>query len=105
MGKSGRTARFESGIRASGRSIQSDNFNKSNIDTVIVALITSNLSRAAMPGNINLTKRASGLEKESVVNITQIFTVDKTDLLEYVGTLSERKMEQIEESLRLVLSL
>jgi mRNA interferase MazF len=85
--------------------IQSDNFNKSNINTVIVALITSNLSRAAMPGNVNLSKRASGLEKESVVNITQLFTVDKTDLREYVETLSEHKIEQIEKGLRLVLSL
>ena len=79
--------------------IQSDSFNKSNIKTLIVALITSNLDRAAMPGNVALSKRASGLEKESVVNVTQIFTVDKTDLFEYVGTLSERKMEQIENGL------
>ena len=85
--------------------IQSDSFNKSNIKTLIVALITSNLDRAAMPGNVALSKRASGLEKESVVNVTQIFTVDETDLFEYVGTLSERKMEQIENGLRLVLSL
>lgn len=58
-----------------------------------------------MPGNVSLSKQASGLEKESVVNITQIFTVDKSDLLEYVGTLSEHKIEQIEDGLRLVLSL
>lgn len=85
--------------------IQSDSFNKSNIKTLIVALITSNLDRADMPGNVSLSKRASGLEKESVVNITQIFTVDETDLFEYVGTLSKRKIEQIEKGLRLVLSL
>jgi mRNA interferase MazF len=85
--------------------IQSDSFNKSNIKTLIAALITSNLDRAAMPGNVALSKRASSLEKESVVNVTQIFTVDETDLFEYVGTLSERKIEQIENGLRLVLSL
>ncbi len=85
--------------------IQSDNFNKSNINTVIIALVTSNLSRADMPGNITLSQKSSGLEKDSVVNITQLFTLDKADLFEYVGTLSERKMEQIEKGLRLVLSL
>lgn len=85
--------------------IQSDDFNKSNINTLIAALVTSNLARAEMPGNVLLSKRVSGLEKESVINITQLFTVDKTDLLEYVGTISERKMEQIDKGLRLVLSL
>ena len=58
-----------------------------------------------MPGNILISKRTSGLEKESVVNNSQIFTVDRTDLLDFVGTLSERKMEQIDDGLRLVLSL
>lgn len=85
--------------------IQSDDFNKSNLNTLIVAVITSNLDRAAMPGNVSLSKRTSGLEKESVVNVTQIFTVDKSDLLEHIGILPERKIEQIEKGLRLVLSL
>lgn len=85
--------------------IQSEDFNQSNINTLIVAIVTSNLDRTKLPGNVLLSKRASGLEKESVVNITQLFTVDKTDLLEFVGILSERKMEQIDKGLRLVLSL
>lgn len=85
--------------------IQSDNFNQTKINTVIVALVTSNLARAEMPGNIRLSTRASGLEKESVINITQLFTVDKTDLMEFIGTLSSKKLEQIDEGLRLVLSL
>jgi mRNA interferase MazF len=78
---------------------------QSRIHTLIVAIITSNLLLSEMIGNVKLSTRTSGLEKESVVNVTQLFTIDKTDLLEYVETLSERKMEQIDSGLRLVLSL
>lgn len=85
--------------------IQSDFFNKTRINTLIVAIITTNSRLAEMPGNILLSKRASGLKKESVVNSSQIFTVDRTDLLEYIETISERKMEQVDNGLRLVLSL
>ena len=85
--------------------IQSNFFNRARINTLIAAIITTNLRLAKMPGNILLSQRSSGLEKESVVNVTQLFTVDRDDLLEFVGTLSERKMEQLDEGLRLVLSL
>ena len=85
--------------------IQSEFFNQSRIHTLTVAIITSNLLLSEMIGNVKLSTRTSGLEKESVVNVTQLFTIDKTDLLEYVETLSERKMEQIDSGLRLVLSL
>lgn len=85
--------------------IQSDFFNRTQINTVVAAVITTNLLLAKMPGNILLTERASGLKKESVLNVSQLFTLDRSDLLEYVGTLSERKMEQVEKGLRLVLSL
>lgn len=85
--------------------LQSNKFNRSSLDTIIGAVITTNLRLENMPGNILITSRQSGLAQDSVVNITQIVTANKTDLLEFVGTLSERKMEQIEEGLRLVLSL
>lgn len=85
--------------------IQSDGFNKTNLNTSIVALITTNLELAEMRGNVLLKAFQSALPKDSVVNITQIFTLDKRLLFEYVETLSERKMEQIEKGLRLVLSL
>ena len=85
--------------------IQSDFFNKTRINTLIAAIIITNLRLANMPGNILLSKRASGLNEESVVNITQLFTIDRTDLLEFIGTLSAKKMEQVESGLRLVLSL
>ena len=85
--------------------VQSDFFNRTRINTFIAAIITTNLKLAKMPGNLSLSPHASGLREESVVNVTQLLTVDKQDLFEYVGTLSERKMEQIEKGLRLVLSL
>ncbi|MBS1793026.1 MAG: type II toxin-antitoxin system PemK/MazF family toxin [Acidobacteria bacterium] len=85
--------------------VQSDNFNQTRINTLIVAIITSNTRLADMPGNVLLTKKTSGLEVESVVNVTQIFTIDKIDLSDFVCTLSENKMEQIDKGLRLVLSL
>ncbi len=85
--------------------IQSDDFNKTNINTVIGAVITSNLVLAEMPGNVLIKKNQSELTKDSVVNVTQIVTIDNTELLEYVGKISERKMEQIERGFRLVLSL
>ena len=85
--------------------LQSDKFNRSSLDTIIGVVITTNLRLKNMPGNILLTPRQSGLAQDSVLNITQIVTANKTDLMEFVGTLSEHKMEQINESLRLVLSL
>lgn len=85
--------------------IQSEFFNESSITTVIVAIITTNMDLAEMPGNISLTQRVSGLPKESVVNITQLFTIDKRLLKERVGTLPARKMQQIDTSLKFVLSL
>ncbi len=85
--------------------IQSDSFNKTNLNTSIVALITTNLDLAEMKGNVLLKKTQSDLPKDSVVNVTQVFTLDKRLLLEFVGTVSESKMEQIENGLRLVLSL
>lgn len=85
--------------------IQSDHFNQTKLNTVIGAVITSNLDLAKMPGNVLIKKNQIELPKDPVVNVTQIVTIDKSELLEYVGTLSERKMEQIENGLRLVLSL
>jgi mRNA interferase MazF len=85
--------------------IQSEFFNESSINTVIVAIITTNLELSDMPGNVTLTKRVSGLPKESVVNITQLFTIDRRLLKEYVGTLPARKMSQVNAGLKFALSL
>lgn len=85
--------------------LQSNKFNLSSLGTVIGAIITTNLRLENMPGNVRITPRQSGLAQDSVVNMTQIVTANKADLLEFVGILSDRKMEQVEKGLRLVLSL
>ena len=85
--------------------IQSDIFNKANLNTSIVALVTTNLELEKMRGNVLLKKHQSGLPKDSIVNVTQVFTLDKSLLLEFVSALSERKIEQIDKGLSLVISL
>jgi mRNA interferase MazF len=85
--------------------VQSDAFNRSRIQTVIVAVITSNTRLAAAPGNVRLTMRQSGLSKESVINVSQLITIDKTYLREGIGQLSSNKLDELEEGLRLVLQL
>lgn len=85
--------------------IQSDIFSASAIKTVAVLSITSNLRLSNSPGNLLITPKQSGLTRDSVVNVSQILTVDKTALTERVGTLSSRQMERVDEGVRLVLGL
>ncbi len=85
--------------------IQSDTFNRSQINTVVIAIITTNTKLANSLGNVRLTTNQSGLPKESVVNVSQLFTVDDSVLRDYVSTISDKKMEQIDNGLRLVLFL
>lgn len=68
-------------------------------------MITSNLRLAEMPGNVLLNAMAAGLDRDSVVNVTQLFTLDRNDLLELLGTLPQIKIEQMAAGLRLVLDL
>lgn len=85
--------------------IQSDTFNQSRINTVIVAAITGNTKLAEAPGNLLLSSRASGLPRDSVVNVSQLLTFDKSLLTDHVRTLSVRTMSKIDHGLRLALSL
>jgi mRNA interferase MazF len=85
--------------------IQSNSFNKSNINTTICAVITSNLKLADAPGNIILNPKTSGLPKDSVINISQIITIDKSFLIEKVGELTNKQINRLENSLKLILSL
>ena len=85
--------------------IQADSFNRSRIGTVIIAVITKNLDLAEAPGNVLLGARSSHLTVDSVINISQLMTIDKTILTEYVSTLTGKKMKQVESGLRLVLEL
>jgi mRNA interferase MazF len=85
--------------------IQSDPFNRSVIRTVIAAVITSNTRLARAPGNVLLSETQSGLPRPSVVNVSQIVTLDRTYLTERVGALTEDRLRAVEAGLRLVLSL
>lgn len=85
--------------------IQSDVFNRSRIGTVIVAAITSNLDLARAPGNVRLDASHSGLSKDSVVNVSQLATIDRRILTGHVSTLSDSLMARIDAGLRLVLTL
>lgn len=85
--------------------IQSDSFNKTQINTVIVAIATSNLRLANMPGNVAVSGGTGGLDRDSVINITQSYTLDHADLLEHMGTLSGEKIDEIRDGLRLVLGI
>ncbi len=85
--------------------ISSNEFNKSNINTILVAIITSNLHLAGAPGNFKISKKESGLSKESVVNISQLLTLDKSFLTEKAGKLSPNKTIHLNEGLGLALSI
>lgn len=85
--------------------IQSDSFNESRIQTVVAAAITSNTALARAPGNVAIRSRESGLERESVVNVSQIVTIDKAALEDRAGILTSRTMEEVEDGIRLVLGL
>lgn len=85
----------ETGYRRPFVIVQNNLFNKSRIHTVIVCALTTNLQRAKSPGNVLLEPGEGGLSKASVVNVSQITTVDKQDLADYCGTLSPRKIKQI----------
>ncbi len=82
--------------------VQNDVFNQSAIATSVVCLITSNLSRAKAPGNVALKKGEAGLPKASVVNVSQILTVDKAELVECVGKLSGRALGAVCDGLHML---
>jgi mRNA interferase MazF len=85
--------------------IQSDPFNASRLNTTVAAVITSNTGLATMPGNVFLPAAASGLPRDSVVNVTALVTLDKSDLDSQVGHLPTALMEDVNRGLRRVLSL
>jgi mRNA interferase MazF len=82
--------------------VQSDVFNRSRIATTVVCLITSNLSRAQAPGNVMLKKGDGNLPKPSVINVSQVQTVDKAELMERIGRLSVNSIDAIRSGLHLL---
>jgi len=75
--------------------IQNNLFNSSNINTVVMCALTSNLKRGLSPGNVVLKKGEANLSKKSVINITQIYTVDKNDLFEKIGKVNSERLKEI----------
>ncbi len=85
--------------------LQTNDFNESHIHTVVVVALTSNLSLARAPGNVLCRRADTGLSKSSVVNVSQIATIDKQALLKRVGALTVSKLARVEAGLRLVTGL
>jgi mRNA interferase MazF len=85
--------------------LQSDAFNNSNINTVICVIITSNIGLARAPGNVILSKKDSNLPKRSVINVSQIVTLDKSYLTECVGTISKNILNKVENGIKLILDI
>jgi mRNA interferase MazF len=82
--------------------MQSDVFNRSRIATTVVCLITSNVSLSRVPGNVALNKGAANLPKPSVVNVSQVLTVNKTELVERIGKLPAAVLDAIRDGLQLL---
>ncbi len=93
----------EPGYRHPHVIVQNNLFNRSQIKTVVVCPLTSNLKRADAPGNVLLEQDEANLSKQSVVNVSQIFTVDKTQLDEYIGALPPKRIREILDGINLVL--
>lgn len=83
--------------------VQNDIFNASRIQTTVLCAVTSNLTRAKAPGNLLLRKGEANLPRPSVVNVSQVVSVDKSILREKIGTLSRQRVQEIVAGLRLVL--
>ena len=95
----------EPGLRRPVLIVQSYEFNRSRIGTVVAVSLTTNMALAQAPGNVVCRPKASGLKKASVINVSQLSTLDRTHLLERVGQISRDVLRQVDDGLRLVLDL
>lgn len=93
------------GLRRPVLVVQANPFNDSRLATAIVAVITSNLSRAEAPGNVRVARADSGLPRPSVVNVSQLFTIDRAVLTKRVRALPAPVMQSVDEGLKLILAL
>lgn len=85
--------------------VQSDPYNASRLATVLAAVISSNTALATMPGNVFMPAVATGLPRESVVNVTALVTLNKADLTDRVGDVPPSLMREVDRGLRRVLDL
>ena len=91
------------GLRRPFVVVQNDLFNRSRLATVVVCALTSNLHRAEAPGNVLVPRGEGNLSQDSVVNVTQLFTIDKSELADRVGRLGSGRVAEILRGIRLVL--
>ncbi|MBI3047256.1 MAG: type II toxin-antitoxin system PemK/MazF family toxin [Acidobacteria bacterium] len=95
----------EPGYRRPVIIVQSDAFNRSRLRTVIAVVLMTNLRLVEAPGNVLIPAKASGLPKDCIANVSQLITIDRDFLLERAGRLRGQVMKDLENGLRLVLSL
>jgi mRNA interferase MazF len=93
------------GLRRPVLVVQANPFNESRISTAIVLVITSNLGLADAPGNVRISKSESGLTKASVVNVSQVLTINRSLLTDRVKALAQVAMSKVNDGLRLVLAI
>ena len=98
----GQPSGSEPGYRHPHVVIQNNLFNASKINTVVICALTSNVKRAQAPGNVLLKKGEANLPKKSVVNISQIYTVNKSDLTGKIGKVSVKRFNEIVEGIKLL---
>ena len=91
--------------RRPGLVVQNDLLNDSKLNTVIVVAITSNLKFGELPGNVRLRRGEANLPKNSVVNMTQIKTVDKNSLREIIGSLAKKRLAEVYEGMKLIMDI
>jgi mRNA interferase MazF len=91
--------------RRPGLVIQCDALNESKLNTVIMLAITSNLNFSELPGNVLLAKGEANMPKRCVINATQLKSVNKSSLVEKIGSLSYEKMDQVVSGLKLVMDI
>ncbi len=85
--------------------IQNNILNESKLNTVLMVAITSTMKFGELPGNIVLRKGEANLPKKCVINVTQIKSVDKRSLKEKIGSLSQKRMDQVYEGVKLVMGI
>ena len=95
----------EPGYRRPVLIVQADAFNRSRITTVLCVVLTGNLRLAEAPGTVLVSAKVSGLPKDSVANVSQLITLDRTFLDEQVGRLPRGLMNAVDAGLKLVLDL
>lgn len=85
--------------------VQNDLFNRSRLNTVVIAAITSNLKYETLPANVRLTKGEAGIPKPSVINLSQIHSIDRRYIESKIGSLSKSRLREVKQGLQIIFDL